>query len=226
MYEFLKKLFEKGALTFDQFVEALNSDSSIKLVNLADGGYVPKADHDSKVGTLTTELNGVKDQLQAANDQIQSYKDMDIDGIKQSATQWKEKYDTETQALKDKIASQQIEFAAKTYLGGFHFANDLVKEAIYSKFMEKKFPMEGEKFLGADDFMAELKKANPSAFVDDAPGQPDTPPAGPDPNNAPPKNKPWFAPQQPPANPGKKRSLLEMMKYHNEHPDAPINFDA
>lgn len=56
MYDFLKKLFAEGALTFDQFVEALNGDKTIKLVNLSDGGYVAKDKFDAKV----TELNGVK----------------------------------------------------------------------------------------------------------------------------------------------------------------------
>ena len=69
MYEFLKKLFgvtEDGqpvALTYEQLAEALTANKELKLVNLADGGYVSKEKFDAK----ETELAGVRDQLTAAN---------------------------------------------------------------------------------------------------------------------------------------------------------------
>ena len=94
MYEFLKKLFgvtEDGqpfALTYEQLAEALTANKELKLVNLADGGYVSKDKFDAK----ETELAGIRDQLTAANQTIQSYKDMDVDGIKQSVTDWEQKY--------------------------------------------------------------------------------------------------------------------------------------
>ncbi len=224
MYEFLKALFgtnEDGspkALTFDQLTAALAESKDISLVNLKDGGYVSKEKFDAK----DTELKGVQQQLTDANATIQSYKDMDIDGIKQSVANWETKYNTDTQQLKDQLAAQELEFAARTYLGGFKYANDLVRDQIYTKFMDKKFAREGDKFLGADDFMAEMKKQYPTAFVDDTP--PADPPAPPQPAT-PPAPAPYFAPQTPPASGQKKRSLSELMKYANEHPGAQISYD-
>lgn len=226
MYEFLKAIFgtnEDGtpkALTFDQFTAALGDAKDITLVNLKDGGYVSKDKFDAK----DTELKGVQQQLTDANATIQSYKDMDIEGIKQSVTDWETKYNADTQQLKDQLAAQEMEFAAKTYLGGFKYANDLVRDQIYSKFMEKKFAREGEKFLGADDFMAEMKKQYPTAFVDDTPPA-DPAPADPPAPATPPAGAPYFAPQTPPAGGQKKRTLSELMKYANEHPGAKITYD-
>ena len=235
MYEYLKPLFESGAITFEQFVAGMESHKEVKLVNLADGGYVAKDKFDAKV----TELNGVKEQLGAANTTIQSYKDMDIDGIKKSATEWQQKYETDTKSLQEKLDAQATEFAARTYLGGFQYADELVKDAIYDKFMAKKFKRsEDGKFEGADAWMEEMKKSYPSAFAVLAPaGDPaGTPPAGSNdpapsgkPSGAPAggKPRPWFAP---PAGPsasagGKKMSLSDMMAYKNAHPDAKIDFD-
>ena len=196
MYEFLKALFgtnEDGtpkALTFEQLQAALAENKEIKLVNLADGAYVAKEKFDAKV----TELEGVQAQLKDANKEIQSYKDMDVEGIKKSVEDWETKYKTDTTALQQKLADQELEFAAKTYLGGFAYANDLVKDQIYSKFMEKKFARENGKFLGADDFMAEMKKQYPTAFAPDTPPA-ETPPA----ENTPPAGAPFFTSQTPPA---------------------------
>lgn len=235
MYEYLKSLFEGGSITFDQFVAALESHKEVKLANLADGGYVAKDKFDAKV----TELSGVKEQLTAANTTIQSYKDMDIDGIKKSAAEWQQKYETDTKSLQEKLDAQATEFAARTYLGGFQYANELVKDAIYDKFMAKKFKRsEDGKFEGADAWMEEMKKSYPSSFTVPAPaGDPaGTPPSGSNdpapsgnPSGAPAggKPRPWFAP---PAGPsasagGKKMSLSEMMAYKNAHPDVKIDFE-
>ena len=52
----------------------------------------------SRIEALETERDGLKTQLNDANTEIQSYKDMDIDGIKQKAADWENKYNTDTQA--------------------------------------------------------------------------------------------------------------------------------
>ena len=58
-----------------------------------------------QITTLTTERDTLQGQLTEANEKIKSYTDMDIEGIKQSAKDWETKYNTDTQALKDKLAA-------------------------------------------------------------------------------------------------------------------------
>lgn len=237
MYEFLQKLFAEGeAVTWEQLKAKIEADKSLKLVNISDGGYVSKEKLDAKI----SELAGVRRQLEAASAEIQSYKDMDIDGIKQKAEQWEQRYTADTAALQQKLDEQETEFAARTYLGGFKYANDLVRDAIHARFMAKGFKRDGDKFLGADEFMAEMQKAYPTGFLTDAPsgeggeqekGNPTTqnsqaqatPPMGAQGNQAP--KRPWFAPQVPPATQARRKSLSELMKFKNDHPDAAISYD-
>jgi hypothetical protein len=47
--------------------------------------------HKAKITTAQTELDGVKKQLTDANAQIESFKGMDIEGVKKSADEWKTK---------------------------------------------------------------------------------------------------------------------------------------
>ena len=208
--EFLRKLFADGeALTFDQLKTKIEADTGLKIVNLADGGFVSKEKHDAKI----TELNGTKKQLEDARAEIQSFKDMDIDGIKKKADDWEQKYEADTKALQDKLTTQQTEFAAKTYLRGFKFTDPMVEEAVFRQFMEKKFAMEGDKFLGADEYMTEMQKQHPAIFVAENP-KPNTPP------------NPQFAPPQPPQPPAKRRTLTQMMTERNANPNTPITFDT
>ena len=63
--EFLKSLFEKGALTWEQFQQAVK-DAKFEVVNASGGAYVPKADLDTKEQELTTANNTIKDLRAAA----------------------------------------------------------------------------------------------------------------------------------------------------------------
>lgn len=204
--EFLKSIFENKALTYEEFTSLLKDNKEINIVNAANGEYVKKEDLETK----NSELVAIKKQLKEANSTIQSYKEMDIESIKRSADEWKNKYETETQELNSKIQKQKYEFAAKEYLGNFKFINDRVKNSILNDFLEKEFKFEDNKFLGADDWINSLKENEPEVFKDI--------------NNT--GNDPVFT-NGFKNNPGKgqKLSLQDMMKAKNENPNMEINFN-
>lgn len=223
MYEYLKKLFgtnEDGtpvALTFDQLVEKIGADKAIKLVNLADGGYVSKDKFDAK----EVELSGLRDQLTAANGTIQSYKDMDVDGIKQSVADWEKKYNDDTAALNQKIADNERSYQEELFLRGYKFSSKAAADGIRAEFVKRKFPFEDGSFIGGKEFMEKLMADEDykAAFVVEAPA------ADPEPAPAP-QPKPQFSdpnPHQPQPKP--KMSLAEMMRRKNENPNAEIKFD-
>ena len=167
MYDYLKALFgtdENGnpaALTFEQLEQAIAANKELKLVNLADGGYVSKDKFDAK----ETELTGVKQQLATANTTIQSYKDMDIDGIKAKAGEWETKYNTDTQALKDQLAATEYGFAVKEAVAGLKFSSESAKKAFVADLAAKKLPFQEGKLLGLEDFAKTYKETDPDAFL-------------------------------------------------------------
>lgn len=224
MYEFLKKLFgetEDGqpvALTYEQLAEALTANKELKLVNLADGGYVSKDKFDAK----ETELAGVRDQLTATNQTIQSYKDMDVDGIKQSVTDWEQKYNDDTAALRQQLAEQEQTHSLDMFLGGYQFSSKAAKDGIRAAFLSKKFPYEDGKFIGAKEYIDSLMADDDykGAFVV-KPTEPTPPPA-----TEPPVPKPQFSDPNPQkTQPKPKVSLAELMRKKNENPNTEIKFD-
>lgn len=118
------------------------------------------------------ENEGLKTQLSEANTQIQSFKEMDIDGIKASAEEWKTKYETDTKALNEKIAAKDYDYAIKDFMSNYKFIDDDVKETVINKFKAKEFKLEEGKFLGGEDFMKEYKENHKSLFVSDEPQDP------------------------------------------------------
>lgn len=219
-YEFLKKLFGKNedgsekAMTFVELEAAIDAAEGLKVINLEEGGYVAKTKLDDKI----TELKDTKKLLEEANTTIQTYKDMDVDGIKQSVADWENKYNTDLAALQDKMAKQETEFAAKEYFGKYNFTSELAKKAAFAEFMAQEFKRsEDGKFLGADDWMESMKASNPGAFVVETPN----------PTPVPEPPKPSFAPKGTPTPPHKPRekkmTLTEKMKYMQENPGTDID---
>lgn len=223
MYEYLKKLFGKNddgtpvALTFEQLAEKLGVDKAIKLVNLADGGYVSKDKFDAK----EVELNGLREQLTTANATIQSYKDMDVDGIKQSVANWEKKYNDDTAALNQKIADNERAYQEELFLRGYKFSSKAAADGIRAEFVKRKFPFEDGSFIGGKEFMDKLMADDDykAAFVVEPPAPASDPAPAPRP-------KPQFSdpnPHQPQPKP--KASLAELMRRKNENPNAEIKFD-
>lgn len=200
--EFLKSIFGEKALTYEELENLLKENKDINLVNAANGEYVKKELMEAK----TAELDAIKNQLKEANTTIQSYKDMDIESIKASADQWKNKYETETQELKNNLAKQAYEFAAKEYLGGFEFLNSRVKDSVVKEFLEKGFKLEDNKFLGADDWIKNLKETEPEVFKSSVE-----------------EKGPQFTKTMSKQPGGKKLSLSEMMEAKNKNPEMDIN---
>lgn len=158
-YEFLKKFFgtpkdgeEPKAMTYAELEAAIDADKKIQVVDVKAGGYVSKEKLDAKI----TELDGVKQQLSDANTTIQSYKDMDIDGIKQSAKDWETKYTQETQKLTAQLAAQERTHALDMFMGGYKFSSKPAENGVRAEFEKKNFTLEDGKFLGGDEFMKSL----------------------------------------------------------------------
>lgn len=157
-YEFLKKHFktdDKGNLlpmTYDELEAAIDADKDIKVVNLSEGGFVSKAKYDAK----DEEVKGVRQQLTDANAEIQSYKDMDIEGIKTKAAEWENKYTTETQALNNRLAEQAREHAEDMFMAGYKFTSKAARNGVLSELRAKKFQLDNGTLLGGKEFMDSL----------------------------------------------------------------------
>ena len=138
-----------------------DKNKHVKLVDLSDGGYVSK----DKYTTLQTEAGTYKTQLGEANTTIQSYKEMDIEGIKKAADEWKVKYETDTEALQTKLAETQKTFAAEKYLDGQKIKSPLSKKTILNEFMAQGFEFKDGSFAGADEYMKKVREQYPDEFI-------------------------------------------------------------
>ncbi|WP_289290932.1 phage scaffolding protein [Sporofaciens musculi] len=135
-------------------------DNPVRYVDLSEGAYVGKENYTR----LQTESAGYKKQLEDANGVIKSYKDMDIDGIKQSAKDWETKYTEDTKKLQEQLASQERTFAAERYLDGQKIKSPLSRKTILQEFLSQNMEFKDGKFAGADDYMKKVREQYPDEF--------------------------------------------------------------
>ena len=183
-YDFLKRLYgtpKEGeapkALTFDEMAAALEADKELSVVNLKDGGYVAKGKLDDKVA----ELAAVREQLDAANAQIEQFKGMDIEGIKKAADDWKAKYETETKRLQEQMDAQRLASAEELAVSQYRFASPAARIGVLALLRQqglKTVDNDGH-LVGAKEFLDKMKAEgdNMGAFAPDTPAPPAEPPA-------------------------------------------------
>lgn len=152
------------------FLESLDLGDGLKLSKeaveaiMAEHGKTKTALENS-IAALTTERDGLRGQLDTAKTEIQSYKEMDIDGIKAKAGEWEAKYNTDTQALKDQLADAEYGFAVKDAVNGIKFTSESARKAFVADLTTKKLPIQEGKLLGLEDFTKTYQEADPGAFL-------------------------------------------------------------
>jgi hypothetical protein len=124
-----------------------------------------------EITTITTARDGLQRQLDDANTTIKSYKDMDFDGIKQSAADWETKYNDETKKLRDQMAEMQQGFVVEKTAADIKFSSESAKKAFIADLKAKKLTQQDGKLLGFDDYLKAYKESDPGAFAVETDGK-------------------------------------------------------
>lgn len=127
------------------------------------------AEYGKSTQGLREERDNLKTQIDEANKEIQSYKDMDIDSIKKSADDWKTKYEEmEANQKAEKEKSIRNE-RTNAFFNDIKFASESAKAGVIAQFNAKDFKYDEEtnKFLGASEWLNDLKVKDSGAFLSD-----------------------------------------------------------
>lgn len=167
--EFLKETL--GEELYTQVAEKLKG-SKIKLADLSGGAYVGKEKFDTTVAELKAQLTAANEAVTAANAEIESYKGMDIEGVKKAAADWEQKAaqfkaDAEKaqKEAADKIAAMEYDNALNSYISPLKFSSEYAKRGFIEDFKAKGFKLEDGKFLGADDYVKSVREKDPGTFA-------------------------------------------------------------
>lgn len=142
------------------------SSEEIKAI-LAEHGKTVTTETDKVKQSLNETISNYQNQLKTANDTIQSYKDMDIDSIKKSADDWKTKYEEMEANQKAEQEKSIRNERTNAFFNDIKFASESAKAGVIAQFNAKdfKYDEESKKFLGASEWLNELKEKDSGAFL-------------------------------------------------------------
>lgn len=195
--DFLKALFENGALTWEQFSAAV-TQNGYKLADLATGNYVAKKKYEDEVTTLNTTITELNTQISTRDTDLANLKaDLEkatnsgadsattIETLRTQLTTLQGEYDTAKTDYENKLASQQYDFAVTEFANGLQFTSEAAKRQFKNEMVSAKLAMKDKSILGAEDFLKSYKETNADSFKVENPN--------PDPNpNPEPAPKPQF----------------------------------
>lgn len=124
--------------------------------------------HKTKLTTLQTELDNLKGQLKEAAAQIESFKGMDIEGVKKSADEWKAKAEAAEKDAQAQIQTLKFEHALDGALAGAKAKNAKAVKALLQADVLKLNEADGS-ILGLKEQLEKIKTENDYLFESDTP---------------------------------------------------------
>lgn len=157
--EFLKELFGDEALNFEQFT-AKAAEKKMRLADLSGGEYVGKGKFDA----LSEEKGVLKEQLAAANKQIEEFRGLDVEGVQRKADEWKAKFEQAEKDAQARIDKLQFDHALEAALSGAKARNTKAVAALLD--MDSLKLADG-KLEGLDKQLEAIRADNGYLFEDE-----------------------------------------------------------
>lgn len=176
--EFLKALFESGALNWEEFSKAV-TDKGYKLADLSTGNYVSKSKYDDDITSRDTTITDLNSQITTRDNDLADLKSKletagtdnktKVAELTSQITKLQGDYDTVKNDYEAKLNQQAYEFAVKNFANEKKFTSNAAKRDFINEMIAKGLKMENNKILGAEDFVTMYSAENSDAFVVDTP---------------------------------------------------------
>lgn len=105
-------------------------------------------------------------QVNDANAEIQKFKDMDVEGIRQAADDWKEKAEKAEADANKQISEMKFDYALTAALTGAKAKNVKAVKALLDK---EGLKLNDDKIIGLDEQLSQIKADNDYLFESDTP---------------------------------------------------------
>lgn len=116
---------------------------------------------EEEYNTLQKQLDDARANLKETAEKLTSFEKMDVESIRKSAADWKQKF--------EQSEKERADFAYKTKLGqfvkGLHLKNDVYEKFVTDLLTEKNLQFDGDKLIGGDDIVKAFRESHEDAFA-------------------------------------------------------------
>lgn len=152
---------EKGLIYMQRkFLEDLGVTDKDIIDKILDENSTDIGKAKGELETTQKKLEDTEKLLEDANKEIEGYKDMDIESVKKSAEDWKQKYED----LEKQKAAEEYDRKIDSYISGLNMNDEVHAEKLKSQIKEKELKFEEDKLIGGDDIVKAYKEKYPHVF--------------------------------------------------------------
>lgn len=155
-----------------EFLKSLNLSQEVIDKIMAENGKDIAAEQ-KKADKIIQERDSYKlkaenleTQVNDANAEIQKFKDMDIEGIRQAADDWKEKAEKAEEDANKQISEMKFDYALTAALTGAKAKNVKAVKALLDM---NGLKLNDDKIIGLDEQLSQIKADNDYLFESDTP---------------------------------------------------------
>ena len=182
--DFLKALFESGALTWEEFSQAV-TEKGFKLADLATGKYVSKSKYDDDLAAKDTAITDLKGQIATRDTDLADLKTQletagtdnrtKVAELTNQITKLQSDYNTVKSDYEGRLSKQSYEFAVKEYANEKKFTSNAAKRDFINEMIKANLEVKDNQLQNVDEFVAKYVEANADALVVETPAEPEPP---------------------------------------------------
>jgi hypothetical protein len=163
-------------------------------------------------GKLETDRDSWKKKAEEAENTLKSFEGIDPEKVQKELADWKKKAEEAEKNAQAQLYERDFADALRAETENIKFSSEAAKRDVLSQIKAAELKLKDGKILGLSDLIAQIKKSDAAAFVDEQQAQLEA-------------NKPRFTQPAKPGtiSPGTKVSPAELMRMKNENPNLDIS---
>lgn len=118
------------------------------------------------------ERDQYKERAEAAEKTLKGFDGVDVDQMKRDIEDWKKKAEEAGKDYQAKLYERDFADALRAELEAVKFSSDAAKKSVIADIKEAGLTLKDGKILGLNDRLNQIRDKDPSAFAEDANGNP------------------------------------------------------
>ena len=116
---------------------------------------------------LTVKTSKLEEDLEAANETLEKFKDIDPEKINEEIANYKQQAEDAEKNYKAELEKRDYKDLIEKQLEGIKFSSEAAKRAFRNDLMENPLQVRNGALLGFDEVYKQAKETDPTAFVDE-----------------------------------------------------------
>lgn len=141
------------------------TDEQISFVMAENGKDLKKLQKENE--NLTSDRDAWKEKAETAEETLKGFEGIDPTQVQKQIDDYKEKAEAAERDRDQKLYERDFADALKAELDGVKFTSEAAKKAVMADIKEAGLKLKDGKILGLNDLIAQMKKEDASAFVDE-----------------------------------------------------------